>query len=169
MAVPVSDSFFRMLGVAPMIGRTFTADDLARGCSVVLSHRFWANTLGANGRIVGQTITLDRRPCTVLGVMPAGFAFYPGATQLWTLLAPDFRPPPTDIPMIAFGRLKPGVTAAQAQTELTSLHTALHQADGKERGFSPVVGDLQQEFTWLAGRNLRTTLSEPVTGSLGTP
>ena len=77
MAVPVSDSFFRMLGVAPMIGRTFTADDPARGCSVVLSHRFWANTLGANGRIVGQTITLDRRPCTVVGVMPAGFAFYP--------------------------------------------------------------------------------------------
>ena len=158
MAVPVSDSFFRMLGVNPMIGRGFTAGDMARGCSVVLSHGFWTNALGGNPKLIGQTITLDRRPCTVFGVMPAGFSFYPTATELWTLLTPTFQPPPTDIPMLTFARLKPGATLAQAQTELTALHTALHQSDGKERVFAPVVGDLQQEFTWLAGRNLRTTL-----------
>lgn len=158
MAVPASDSFFRMLGVAPMAGRTFNSDDAARGCSVVLSHRFWANVLGGNLKLVGQRLTLDRRPCTVLGVMPAGFAFYPDATQLWTLITPDFQPAPDEIPMLAFGRLKAGVTAAQAQTELIALHTALHEADGHERGFEPIAGTLQQEFTWLAGRNLKTTL-----------
>ena len=158
MAEPVSDSFFQMLGVSPMTGRLFTADDLARGCSVVLSHSFWTNVLGSEPHIVGQTIQLDRRPCTVLGVMPAGFAFYPPAAQVWTLLTPDFEPKPPDLPMITFARLRPGVTLRQAQNELAALHAALHQSDGKERGFAPAVDDLQQEFTWLAGRNLRSTL-----------
>ena len=115
LAVPVSESFFHMLGVAPMLGRTFTAADLSRGCSVVLSHRFWANFLGADPRIAGQTLTLDRRSCSVLGVMPPGFSFYPPPTQLWTLLTPDFQPAPADLPVLSFGRLKPGVTPAQAQ------------------------------------------------------
>jgi predicted permease len=158
MAVPVSESFFRMLGAGAALGRTFTADDLARGCSVVLSHGFWENVLGGDPQQVGQTIALEHRPCTVVGVMPARFAFYPNATQLWTLLTPDFEPKPADIPMISFGRLRSGVSLAQAQNELAVLHAALHQADGKERSFTPAVDDLQQEFTWLAGRNLRSTL-----------
>ena len=158
MAVPVSDSFFRMLGVRPMLGRTFTADDMTRGCSVVLTHAFWTNVLGGDARIVGQSLTLDRRACAVLGVMPAGFAFYPDATQLWTLLTPDFQPAAAEIPMLSFARLKPGITAAEAQTDLSALHSALHQSDGKERWMDVTVDDLQQEFTWLAGRTLRTTL-----------
>lgn len=158
LAVPVTDSFFRMLGVAPALGRTFTAGDLTHGCSVVLSHAFWSNVLGADAKIAGRTITLDRRSCTVLGVMRAGFAFYPPVTQLWTLLTPDFQPAPTDIPMLAFGRLNRGVTIAQAQAELAALHTALHDSDGKEQWLAPTVNDLQEDFTWLAGRNLRATL-----------
>ena len=158
MAVPVTESFFRMLGVRPMLGRTFAPDDLARGCSVVLTHSFWTNTLGGDAAIVGHSLTLDRHSCVVLGVMPAGFAFYPNATQLWTLLTPGFQPSPADIPMLSFARLKPGVTAGQAQTELSALHSALHQSDGKERWLDISVDDLQQAFTWLTGRTLRATL-----------
>ena len=158
LAVPVTGSFFRMLGVMPALGRTFTPGDLTRGCQVVVSHAFWSSILGADGRIAGRSITLERRPCIVLGVMPASFAFYPPATQLWTLLTPDFQPAPQDIPMLAYGRLKPAVNMAQAQAELAALHTALHQGDAKERWLSPAVNNLQQDFTWLAGRNLRATL-----------
>jgi putative ABC transport system permease protein len=158
MAVPVTETFFRMLGVAPLLGRTFAAADLSRGCSVVLTHAFWTNVLSGDRGVVGRTLTLDGRACTVLGVMPAGFAFYPDATQLWTLLTPDFQPAPAEIPMLSFARLRPGVTPEQARTELSALHRALHLSDGKERYLDVVTGNLQQEFTWLAGRNLRTTV-----------
>jgi predicted permease len=57
-----------------------------------------------------------------------------------------------------FGRLKHGVTPQQALSEVASIHSALHQADGKERDVRPILRDLQGEFSWLAGRNLRATV-----------
>ncbi|HXS98946.1 MAG TPA: ABC transporter permease [Candidatus Limnocylindrales bacterium] len=158
MAVAVTSSIFQTLGVKAALGRTFTPADETHGCSVVLSHGFWSSALHQDRSIVGRTLALDRRACTVVGVMPAGFAFYPPVTQLWTLLTPDFPTPREQIPTIAIGRLKPGVTLAQAEQDLTALHTAVHSSDGKERGFVPSVDPLQTALTWLAGRNLRTTL-----------
>lgn len=158
LALPVSDSLFRLLGVNPAQGRTFLPEDLRSGCSVVLSHQFWTGTFGADPHAAGQNVTLNHQACAILGVMPGGFAFYPPAADLWILLTPDFTPPRDTLLVGVFGRLRRGVTAAQAQTELTALHDALHRADGQERDIAPVVYDLQQEFTWLAGRNLRTTL-----------
>jgi putative ABC transport system permease protein len=76
LTIPVSAGFFQMLGVNAALGRTFTADDERRGCSVVLSYGFWSTTLGADPSLIGQSLTLDQRPCTVLGVMPANFRFY---------------------------------------------------------------------------------------------
>src|SRR5882762_10413184 len=97
------------------------------------------------------------KPCTVLGVMPEGFSFYPIQTQAWILLGPDFQPDQDRMNVGIFARLKPGVTLARAQTELRSLYRAIHT--GREASdFEPVVYDLHGEFTFLAGRNLRTTL-----------
>jgi predicted permease len=158
MAVPVSAGFFDLLGVAPALGRTFTANDAAKGCSVVLAHSFWNSPLGADPRIIGQTLNLDRRPCTVLGIMPPGFSFYPTAAAMWSVITPDFVPAPDKLIVGIFGRLKPGVSAQAAQAELVALHQSLHRADGQERDIAPEVFELQSEFTWLAGRNLRTTL-----------
>jgi putative ABC transport system permease protein len=151
LAIPSTVSLFDTLGVKAAMGRTFLADDANRGCSVVLSHSFWAGKLGADPHIVGQSLALDREACTVLGVMPQGFAFYPPATNLWRLSGT--RPTIVGI----FGRLKPGVTRQQAQAELESIHRGIHAAD-EQRDFSPGVYDMQGEFTFLAGRNLRTTL-----------
>jgi hypothetical protein len=81
-AIPASDVFFQVLGVAPQLGRAFTPADAAGGCSVVLANAFWQEIFGGDPRAVGQSITLDDRPCTVVGVMGAGFAFYPRAAQL---------------------------------------------------------------------------------------
>src|SRR5882762_7855974 len=97
------------------------------------------------------------KPCTVLGVMPEGFSFYPIQTQAWILLGPDFQPDQDRMNVGIFARLKPGVTLARAQTELRSLYRAIHT--GREASdFEPVVYDLHGEFTFLAGRTLRTTL-----------
>jgi putative ABC transport system permease protein len=158
LAIPASENFFAMLGVAAARGRTFEPGDLTRGCSVVLSDGFWRNTLGGDPAIVGQSLNLSRRSCTVVGIMPATFEFYPRPTQLWTLFTPGDPRPRGRFLVLGFARLKPGVTAAQAQSELAALHKQIHQADW-ERDFTPAVGNLQDEFTFLAGRNLRATLA----------
>ena len=158
LAMPVSESFFSLLGVAPAQGRTFLHEDLTRGCSVVLSDRIWRSSLGGDANLVGQAIRLDSQNCAVVGIMPPGFAFYPAATSLWTLLTPTFSPPPEKLPLGIFARLKPGITARKAETELVTIHRAVHANDSKERDLAPLVDNLQQEFTFLAEAGLSTTL-----------
>ncbi|MGH9664542.1 MAG: ABC transporter permease, partial [Bryobacteraceae bacterium] len=166
LAIPVSASFFSTLGVRAALGRTFIEDDEKHGCAVVLADGFWRDTMRAADNVVGGTLTLDREDCTVLGVMPRGFAFYPAQTKLWILMGPGFRPNRETLPTGIFARLKPGVSQKQAQAEVAALHHALHRADNPERDFTPVVYDLQEEFTWLASRSLRTTLSALI-GAVG--
>jgi putative ABC transport system permease protein len=156
--IPVSVGFFSMLGARAERGRTFIFEDMKRGCSVVLADRFWRESLGSEHDIIGKSIALDQRPCTVVGVLAPGFTFYPDGMQVWTLITPEFVVPADKLLVAVFGRLKHGVTREQAQAELTAIHTALHQADGLERTVTPIVYNLQSEFTWLAGRSLRTTL-----------
>jgi predicted permease len=158
LAMPVSESFFPLLGIAPARGRTFLSEDVRRACSVVLSDRLWRGPLGADPKLIGNSITLDDQPCTVVGVMPPGFAFYPDATALWVLLTPNFSPSPEQIPVGIFARLKPGINVVQAQAEVSRLHAALHRSDAKERNLAPVVYPLQEEFTFLAEAELKTTL-----------
>jgi predicted permease len=158
LAMPVSESFFALLGGEAALGRTFAPEDLQRGCSVVISDSLWRNPLGADRTIVGRNIMLGERPCAVLGVMRPSFTFYPTAAQAWILLVPDFSPPPDRIPLGVFARLRPGVTIAQAQAEVSALHTALNRSDGQERDLAPLVADLHGEFTFLAESRLRATL-----------
>jgi putative ABC transport system permease protein len=157
LTVPASANFFETLGVRASIGRTFSSDDETNGCSVVVSHKFWTSTLRSEPSAVGKTLTLDQKPCTVLGVMPERFSFYPTQAQAWVLLGPDYQPDQDKMLVGIFARLKPGVTLAQAQDEVRSLFRAIHHS-AETRDFEPVVYDLHGEFTFLAGRTLRTTL-----------
>ena len=123
----VSSEFFRVLRVNPILGRGFVADDEKTGTHVaVLSHETWQSIFGADPNIVGRAITLDGKQYNVVGVMPKGFQFpiqNPSAA-LWTTLADDT----TDKdPLTAqrgahmvhlVGRLKPGVSVVQANTDL---------------------------------------------------
>ncbi len=122
LAIPVSEDFFSMLGVSAARGRTFERGDLSRGCSVVLSDGFWRSTLSGDPGAVGRGLDLNQRACTVVGIMPAAFEFYPRQTQLWMLFTPDDQRPRDRFLVLSFARLKPGVTGAQAQFELTALH-----------------------------------------------
>jgi len=73
--------FFSLLGVQPAVGRTFAAEDLARGCAVVLAYPFWRDILGAQKRLIGNTIQLDDQTCDVIGVMPSTLAMT--VTRSW--------------------------------------------------------------------------------------
>ena len=132
----VSSEFFRVLGVNPALGRGFVADDEKPGVRVaVLSHRLWQSAFGSNPSIVGHVVDLDSRSYTVVGVMPEGFS-YPiqePAPALWTSLADDAVDPGGD-PITAqrgahmldaIGRLKPGVSRAQAEADLAVITSNL--------------------------------------------
>lgn len=158
LAIPSSVDIFDVLGVPAARGRTFTRDDLGRGCRIVLADRFWRNALHASPTIVGGSLTLDDQSCTVVGVMPPQFEFYPKATDIWTLLAERAEDDAqTRGGVGVFGRLKPGVSVAAAQSELRSLHEPTSANDHRVT-FAPTVYPLQSEFTWLSSRTLRQTL-----------
>lgn len=163
LPVPTSVNFFTMLGVAPLLGRTFEPADFANSCTLVLSHQFWQEKLGGIQNIVGQTLTLDRTQCVVVGVMPRDFSFYPTQANAWTLITPTsaFIKQPWDSMTGAFGRLKLGVTREAAQAELNAIQKRIlpEASDlGTLKTAEPDVLEMQSEFTWLAGRNLRSAL-----------
>jgi hypothetical protein len=163
LAIPASVDFFSMLGVNANVGRTFELADLHQGCTAVLSHAFWQTELGAPTDVVGTSIPLDEKECRVIGIMPRDFSFYPRQSALWTLITPtsEFAKDPWGSVTGVFGRLKPGVSRAAAEAELSTLEQNIVAEAPKDLALPqavPVVLNLQSEFTWLAGRNLHTAL-----------
>ena len=82
----VSWNFFRVLGVAPALGRAFLASDdqPSAAATTILSNAFWKRRFGADPNIIGKSVYLDAKPYTVIGVMPPSFIFPDPKTQLWT-------------------------------------------------------------------------------------
>jgi putative ABC transport system permease protein len=131
----VSASYFPLLGVTPAIGRTFRSneDDLAKPMAVVvLSHGLWQRRFGGDPGIVGRSITVNGQPFTVLGVMSSGFRGVSDAAQMWFPFA-MYAPPARMASrggrgFTVLGRLKPGITMAEAQAELTTIAARLERA-----------------------------------------
>jgi len=121
---PATGEFFAALGVQPLLGRTFNPGSEAPGQprEVVLSFRFWQSQFGTDPFIIGRSMLLDGQPYSVVGVMPSDFHFGPRDNdEIWPLLQlgpSDVRPPYWIAP---FGRLKPGVTLAQAEGDLSRI------------------------------------------------
>lgn len=158
LAVAATDTFFQTLGVNAALGRTFNASDEQLPCAVVLSHIFWREKLAARRDVVGTTLSIDDQPCTVVGVTPPTFNFYPRQTQLWVLAGPNSKPPREKLIVGTFARLRPGVILAQARNEVEAIHRAAQQHNPEERYRTAAVFYLQDQFTFLASRTLRTTI-----------
>jgi putative ABC transport system permease protein len=154
--------FFQILGVPAAQGRTFGPADLNKGPAVVLSDAGWKSLYGGAPGVIGQALTLDGTPYTVLGIMPRGFEFYPRKALFWTLLTPadvERQGSAKFHGMGAVGRLRPGVSMAAAEVEIAAVRAALERADPDEIAHAgAMVRSLQEELTWLAGRGLRSGL-----------
>jgi len=134
-----SFSYFSLLGVTPQIGRVFRPQDFVPGFAyqVVISDGLWRRAYGADPNIVGRILRLDNDPVTIIGVLPRGFR-HPGPTvsgDVEVFGAGGFIGDPFPKPMRgtrvlvhAIGRLKPGLTLAQAQARLTAMAAELRQA-----------------------------------------
>ena len=119
---PVTAEVLPLLGVAPALGRVFASgtDDAS---AAVLGYGLWQSQFGGSPAVLGEKITLNGTPYTVIGVMPRGFYFPNRDVQLWTLLTlreQDFANR-TNSFLEAVGRLEDGVTFERARTELSTL------------------------------------------------
>jgi putative ABC transport system permease protein len=131
MGNAVTPNMFATLGVRPALGRDFLAEEGQAGREnvVILGHGLWQRRFGSDPGVVGQTIGVNGRPHTVVGVMPEGFEFPRAASELWTPLAPtdDFKTNRTAHFLYTRARLKPGVTIEQAQAEMDTIAARLRQ------------------------------------------
>ncbi|HKH48225.1 MAG TPA: ABC transporter permease [Thermoanaerobaculia bacterium] len=122
-AAAVTASLFPVLGAKPALGRAFLPEEDRPGGATqvaVLSHPLWQSRFGADPGILGRTLHLEGQSYTVIGVMPADFAF-PDWAELWIPLAPDPAGDRTDKWLDVVGRLKPGVTVEQARADLDAV------------------------------------------------
>jgi putative ABC transport system permease protein len=122
---------FEMLGAQPALGRVFTAeeDEPGRDTVVVVSHGLWQRRFGGDPTLVGQTLTLNGRVRTVIGIMPSGFEFPQADTALWIPLAltPEQRDQHGSHYLSAAARLRDGVSLEQATAELQTIAERLEQ------------------------------------------
>jgi putative ABC transport system permease protein len=155
----VSASFFDVFGVPPALGRVFTAeeDQPGREQVAVLSHRLWVRSFGADPAVVGKDVRMNGLPYRVLGVMPARFDVTSGAEDLWVPIAftPEQRAMHDDHYLEVVGRLRDGVSRAQALQSLEPIAVELRQSHPKEN--SKVRFELDS-YTELFLGNSRTRL-----------
>ena len=158
----VSSNLFHLLGVTPVLGRDFVSADDQPGAPAVLlsSYRFWQTHLGRSRVAVGTTIRLNGQPFTVIGVLPRSFVFetpadvyLPMGQSLSTFLLGSRAKHPF---IYGLGRLKPGITLAEAQTELETVSRRLQQQyPASNAGVYALAKPLQDELASGAQAPLR--------------
>ncbi len=165
----VTGDFFKVMGIAPELGRVVNpADDRPGQAQVaVISHRLWRDQFGAQGDVLGKILLLDARPYQIIGVMPAGFEFphaaddvldAPKETDVWIpwAMTPEQRANREDSAGNAIGRLRPGVSEERAQADMSTLMARIDLLRPvKDRGFGAKVVTL---FDSVTGRSRRALL-----------
>jgi len=155
----VTGNYFRALGVHPILGRTFLLDNETSGRDqvAVLSYALWQRRFGGDPQIINRRITLDDKSFEVIGVMPRDFEF-PAAAEIWLPLnfdgSPDMKQRKAHF-LRPIGRLKPGVTLAQAQADTDNIARQLEAAyPDTDTGWNLRLVSLREQIVG----NIRSTL-----------
>jgi predicted permease len=126
-AAQITGGLFPFLGVSPVHGRVFAAEEDRPGSAVALiGHALWERRFGKDPAVLGRTITLDGTLHTIVGVMPPRFAF-PEYAEVWTPLGLGPGASRDRHRLDALARLKPGISVAQAQADLSAVAAGLAQ------------------------------------------
>jgi predicted permease len=172
LGMTATPSLFRVLDVAPALGRAFTAEEGELGSEqrVILSHGLWQRLYAGDRAVVGRDVTLSGRPFTIVGVMPEGFSFWEPDVRFWvplTFTAPQ-RLNPIANNWYNIGRLAPGATREQAQEQVNATNASMLEEQPRfkvlmtEAGFHTTVAPLEE----LLVRNVRGALYALWAGSL---
>jgi putative ABC transport system permease protein len=160
----VTENFLSTLGVAPIMGRDFTAADnnSSAGKVAIIGHGIWQRDFGGDPEIVGKGVRINGKAATVVGVMPRGFAF-PTNEEIWIPLYSEFPPRPRNDPAAispgVLGLLKDGVSLDQANAEATTM----------ARRFATAYPDTNKQFnTGQVQPLLQTFTPRPLRGTLWT-
>jgi predicted permease len=149
----VTPEVFSLLEARPLAGRALVPPDGRPGAEpvVVLSEALWRTRFGSDPGVVGTSVTLDQRPFTIVGVMPAGFRVpaFVQRQQIWIPLAQDplfgsWMPRRGGHWLRVVGRLKPGTSVAQAQAEMDAIAERLGREHPENAGWAIRVAPLQQ-------------------------
>ncbi len=169
-----SVGYFQVVGVEPVLGRPFLKEEYepGKGQVVILGHGLWQRRFGGSPDIIGRTISLNDAPYTVVGVMPDGIfpawpttagaiSFNPDTQQFWTPMSfsAEWAANRRAHVLGVIGRLKPGITLEQAQSEMNIIGARLEQAyaENKDEGIlvnpfmQEVVGDVKPALLVLLG------------------
>ncbi len=166
VGVGVAQNFLPFLGVQPMLGRSFSAQECQWNgpAAAILTHGLWQRRFGSDPGIVGRTITLNSRATTVVGVLPASFdfatTFTPGSRI--DMLVPFPITPETDRygnTLAVLGRLKPGVSVRQAQAEFEVINEQIRRAHPELWAFGAKMSPLQEHLTGRFRRGLWVLLA----------
>src|SRR4051794_37704004 len=145
----VTNGFFAVLGVQPVLGRTFVPeDDTGWPQSVaIISHGLWKRRFGSDPDIVGKQVQMSARSLTIIGVMPSGFE-YPEQTQVWVTTAVNLSLEPRDNRVwSAIARLNRGIDLKQAQTRLSAINAQLaKQFPETNKGWDVFLSPLQERL-----------------------
>jgi len=125
----VSASFFEVLGVKPMLGRGFLAEEEQAGRNrvVIMNHDLWQRRFGADRNIVGRRISLSGVSVEVVGVLPPSFRFPNEELALWLPLVTTGQQTRSNHSLAVYARIKPGVTLSQARAEMERIGEQLRQ------------------------------------------
>jgi predicted permease len=152
--VGVTDNFFDLLGVNMMLGRNFNAQEaLGKEKVVIVSYNFWKRNLGANPNIVGSTLRFDGGASQIIGVLPPSFdfgnVFAPGTkVDLFSVFPLTDETNRWGNTLAVIGRLKPGVSVAQAQAETGALGKRLQDENrGKRNDYEPYLVPLSTHIS----------------------
>ena len=145
----VTAGYFPLHGVAPLHGRAFLEEEDRPGANnvVVLGHDLWQRRFGSDPSLVGQTVSLDGVACTVVGVMPRGFPLPYGAALARPIaFSGEDRTRPGSHFLNVYGRLKDGVTQAQAEAEMAAVAARVEQSlAGTNVGHQVAVVSLHEQ------------------------
>lgn len=152
----ISSTFFPLLGVKPVIGRQFDADEdqVGAGPVALISEGFWQRKFGGSSGVLGKTLNLNGRLYAIVGVIPASFHYHGGNFHQSDVFVPigqwndqTFRDRRVGMGMDAVGRLRPGVTLARAKADMdaTAQHLAEEYPDA-DKGQGIALFPLQQDF-----------------------
>jgi putative ABC transport system permease protein len=141
-----------LLGVKPMLGRWFTTEEDRPGaaCTVLVSYPLWQARFGGTAEAIGKKVFLDTEPCSVIGVMPAGFAFPRRQDEIWMAarFAEDRFQDRDDTYLVGVGRFRPGVRLEHVNSELRVLAAQTERQYPKElKDVSAAAYDLHDAIT----------------------
>ena len=158
----VTEDFFKIIGVSPVMGRDFNAEDNKPGAEkvTILGNEIWQRDFNGDPNIVGQPVRINGKAATIIGVMPPNFKF-PISEQLWVPLYNEFPIKPrgdlSSVGPAIIGRLKPGATLDQVNAEFVGLARRMAKDNPKTNG-QLVSANVQPLLNTFTGPQLRQTV-----------